>query len=172
MRIKRPVMPNADHDLVLFFLAVGWVYNPSVDAYLRYHITHSPDGMSLESDGGMILTGENRRTRRKTCPSATLSTTNPTWTDLGANPGLRGEGPVTNDLSHGTAVTTCYISNQYSDWPQTGWPRLGPRGSLVFSARSREQAVLRATKPPAPEFQGLWGYSGQGVNLTTYIHLE
>jgi hypothetical protein len=27
---------------------------------------------------GMILTGENRRTRRKTCPSATLSTTNPT----------------------------------------------------------------------------------------------
>jgi hypothetical protein len=28
--------------------------------------------------GGMILTGENRRTRRKTCPSDTLSTTNPT----------------------------------------------------------------------------------------------
>jgi hypothetical protein len=28
--------------------------------------------------GGMILTGENRRPRRKTCPSATLSTTNPT----------------------------------------------------------------------------------------------
>jgi hypothetical protein len=27
---------------------------------------------------GMILTGENRWTRRKTCPSATLSTTNPT----------------------------------------------------------------------------------------------
>jgi hypothetical protein len=49
-----------------------------------------------------ILTGENRRTRRKTCPSATLSTTNPTWIDLGANPGLRGERPVTNDLSHGT----------------------------------------------------------------------
>jgi hypothetical protein len=29
----------------------------------------------------MKLTGENRRTRRKTCPSATSSTTNPTWTD-------------------------------------------------------------------------------------------
>ena len=26
----------------------------------------------------------------KTCPSATLSTTNPAWTDLGSNPGLRG----------------------------------------------------------------------------------
>jgi hypothetical protein len=62
--------------------------------------------MSLESDGGMILTGENRGTRRKTCPSATLSTTNPTWIDLGANPGLRGERPATNDLSHGTANFT------------------------------------------------------------------
>jgi hypothetical protein len=31
------------------------------------------------SSGGMILTGENRRTRRKTCPSTTLFTTNPTW---------------------------------------------------------------------------------------------
>jgi hypothetical protein len=60
-----------------------------------------PWWMRLESDGGMILTGENRRTRRKTCPSATLSTTNPTWIDPGANPVLRGERPATNDLSHG-----------------------------------------------------------------------
>jgi hypothetical protein len=36
-------------------------------------------------------------------PSATLSTTNPTWIDPGANPGLRGERPATNRLSHGTA---------------------------------------------------------------------
>jgi hypothetical protein len=50
-----------------------------------------------------ILTGENRRTRRKICPSATLSTTNPTWIDLGANPVFRGDRPATNDLSHGTA---------------------------------------------------------------------
>jgi hypothetical protein len=64
--------------------------------------------MSLESDGGMILTGKNRRTRRKTCPSATLSATNPTWIDPGANPGLRGERPATNDLSHGT-VHSSYL---------------------------------------------------------------
>jgi hypothetical protein len=51
----------------------------------------------------MRLTGENRSTRGKTCPSATLSTTNPTWTDPGSNPGLRGGRPVTNRLSHGTA---------------------------------------------------------------------
>jgi hypothetical protein len=32
-----------------------------------------------------MLTGENRRTRRKTCPSATLSTTNLTWIDQARN---------------------------------------------------------------------------------------
>jgi hypothetical protein len=65
--------------------------------------------MSLESDGGMILTGENRTTRRETCPSASLSTTNPTWIDPVANPGLRGKRPATNDLSHGTALWPCYM---------------------------------------------------------------
>jgi hypothetical protein len=60
--------------------------------------------MSLESDGGMILTGENRRILRKTCPSATLSTTNPIWIVQGANPGLRDERPATSDLSHDTAT--------------------------------------------------------------------
>jgi hypothetical protein len=52
----------------------------------------------------MKLTGENRSTRGETCPSATLSTTNPTRTDAGPNPGLRGERPATNRLSHGTAT--------------------------------------------------------------------
>ena len=51
----------------------------------------------------MKLTGENRSTRGKTYPSATLSTTNPTWTHPGPNPGLRGERPATNRLSHGSA---------------------------------------------------------------------
>jgi hypothetical protein len=53
----------------------------------------------------MKLTGENRSTRGgKTCPSATLTTTNPTWIDPGSNPGLRGERPATNRPSHGTAT--------------------------------------------------------------------
>jgi hypothetical protein len=42
-------------------------------------------------------------------PSATLSTTNPTWVDPGANPGLRGERPATNRLSHGTATVVCNV---------------------------------------------------------------
>jgi hypothetical protein len=58
----------------------------------------------------MKLTGENRSTRWKTCPSATLSTTNPTWTDPGSSPGPRGQRPATNRLSHGTAYLQGYES--------------------------------------------------------------
>jgi hypothetical protein len=50
----------------------------------------------------MKLTGEDRSTRGKTCPSATLSTTNPAWTDPGSNPGLRGGRLAANRL--GTAL--------------------------------------------------------------------
>ena len=47
----------------------------------------------------MILTGENRSIRGKTCPSATLCTANLTWTDLESKTRLRGERPATNCLS-------------------------------------------------------------------------
>jgi hypothetical protein len=57
----------------------------------------------MENDGGMILTGENRRIRRKTFSSATFSTTNLTWIDEGANPGISGDRPANNCLGHGTA---------------------------------------------------------------------
>jgi hypothetical protein len=66
---------------------------------------------SVSSTGGMKLTGENRSTRRKTCPSAMLSTTNPTWTEPGSIPGLRGERPATNRLSHGTARRQSYLKH-------------------------------------------------------------
>jgi hypothetical protein len=49
--------------------------------------------------GGMILTGKNRRSRRKTYPGVTFSTTNPTWTALGTNPAQRDEKPTTNRLT-------------------------------------------------------------------------
>jgi hypothetical protein len=39
----------------------------------------------------------------KTCPSATLSTTNPTRHDLGSNPGRRYGKPAINRLSYDTA---------------------------------------------------------------------
>jgi hypothetical protein len=39
----------------------------------------------------------------QTCPSANVSNINPTWTEPGANPGLRGGRPASSRLSPGTA---------------------------------------------------------------------
>jgi hypothetical protein len=39
----------------------------------------------------------------KTCPDATLFTTNPTWPDPGLNPGRRGGKPETNRFSYGVS---------------------------------------------------------------------
>jgi hypothetical protein len=46
------------------------------------------------SIGCLIQTGENRSASSKTCPNATLSSTNFTWTDLGLNPDLRCARPT------------------------------------------------------------------------------
>jgi hypothetical protein len=48
------------------------------------------------------LAGEPKYSE-KICPSATLSTTNPTWLDPVLNPGRRGGKPATNRLSFGAA---------------------------------------------------------------------
>jgi hypothetical protein len=45
----------------------------------------------------------------KTCTSATLSTTNPTWPDPCANPGRRGGKPATNRLSYGAATSAMLL---------------------------------------------------------------
>jgi hypothetical protein len=47
---------------------------------------------------------EKQKYSEKTYPNATSSTTNPTWLDLGSNPGRRGGKPATNRLSYGTAL--------------------------------------------------------------------
>jgi hypothetical protein len=53
---------------------------------------------------------------QKTCPSATLSTTNPEWSDLGSNTGRRDGKPATNHPSYGMAFSiirlTCFSSWQ------------------------------------------------------------
>jgi hypothetical protein len=57
----------------------------------------------MEHRWNVIDRGKQTYSGKKTCPNATLSTTNPTWTDPESNPGLRGERPATNRLSHDTA---------------------------------------------------------------------
>jgi hypothetical protein len=53
----------------------------------------------------MILTGggggQNLYTPTKICPSATLSATNPTWTDLYSTLDFHDETPASNLLIHG-----------------------------------------------------------------------
>jgi hypothetical protein len=55
------------------------------------------------------LAGESKYSE-KTCPSATLPTTNPTWLDPHLNPGRRGGKPATNRLSYGAAFLCMFLS--------------------------------------------------------------
>jgi hypothetical protein len=48
----------------------------------------------------MILAGKPKNLE-KTCPCVNFSTTDPTWTDTGVNPGLSAEKPVPNRLCQG-----------------------------------------------------------------------
>jgi hypothetical protein len=61
----------------------------------------------------MILTGENKNTGLKTCPTTNLPTINPTLTGLRAIPGHCSERPVTNHLNHDT---TCDVSIQQASF--------------------------------------------------------
>jgi hypothetical protein len=52
---------------------------------------------------------------KKNLPSATLSTTHPTWIDLDTNPDLHGERLATICLSHGTALTSIKLTKPIID---------------------------------------------------------
>lgn len=67
-----------------------------------YHITSAMNESVGTGIGRIILTQENRRTRRKTGHGATFPTMNPTWTGMGLKPGLRRESFATNLLNRGT----------------------------------------------------------------------
>jgi hypothetical protein len=122
---------NALHDFSIRLYDINWTLPPltaTINMLLWMHMIHiSSDIMrfliqfyyllgettSLNCHwrthcSPRIWDGERRwndiyRGRRKNCTSATLSTINPTWIDLGANPGICGERSATNRLSHGTA---------------------------------------------------------------------
>jgi hypothetical protein len=57
--------------------------------------------------------GRKWMTSEKTCPTATPSTTNLSWTDLGSSPSLRFERSATNSLSHGKALKGSGSTTQY-----------------------------------------------------------
>jgi hypothetical protein len=63
------------------------------------------------------LAGETEVLGEKTFPSATSSTTIPTWLDPVLNPGHRGGKPANNRLSYGAAIAqavSCYEVPHYA----------------------------------------------------------
>jgi hypothetical protein len=98
--------------LLLFVLVVKGADNVTMDllplkgSLSSFQMIHE----WIWSSGGMILTGENWRTWRKTFPSATLSTTNPTWTVLGVNPGLQCEKPATYGMTPTLPILRCFVN--------------------------------------------------------------
>jgi hypothetical protein len=89
----------------------------------------------------------NQRTRRKTCPSATLSTTKPTRIDPGANPGLRGDRPATNRLSNSMALIGAYcLFHQGSVMTEA----VTPLKRRLIATRLREHPRRQSSLFPPP----------------------
>ena len=77
-------------------LGVSW-FRP-LSSWQQQHVDEGMEQCWNDADGG------NRSRRKKTCHSATLSTTSPTRADLERNPGPHDDRPATDRLSHGKAL--------------------------------------------------------------------
>jgi hypothetical protein len=90
-----------------------WGENTSLNCIHQWAYCSSPKlYMSMESHGGIMLTGTNQGTRRKTCLIVTWPTTNLTLTDPGLNLGLCSERPATSGLRHGMATWVTQLCNK------------------------------------------------------------
>jgi hypothetical protein len=72
--------------------------------------------------GGMNGWKGKPKYSEKTCPSATLSSTNPTWLDPDLKPGHRGGKSLTNLPSYGTVFLKCRTLDRYI-WEPWVWGR-------------------------------------------------
>jgi hypothetical protein len=106
------VRPAETMQFYLKHYLMQWIINVIPGDTVKWfslHTTHSPPP-PLELARETAVLGE------KTCPSATWSTTNPTWPDMGSNPGRRGGKPVPNRLSYGTALEyVAYKKRRYTN---------------------------------------------------------
>jgi hypothetical protein len=102
----------------------------------------------------MIFAGETD-VLGENLPSATLSTINPTWTDLGANPELRIETTATNRLSHDTAPVSGSSAYRVKYQPciiftLVNKPNLVTTESVVGNRSSKTITHLRETTAANP----------------------
>jgi hypothetical protein len=104
----------------------------------------------------------------KTYPNAILSTTNPTWPDLGSNPDSRSGKPATDCLSYGTAplftIRCChfyspyafYLICRYSSCRLNCWI-LQCSQTIIFQNKWICIFIYRALiTSPCPEWKFLW----------------
>lgn len=64
---------------------------------------------------GMKITRETVSTRKNTCPNATLSAKDSTWTGLGWNTGFLGEKPATNGLRVHADQSLSVLTSRYQN---------------------------------------------------------
>jgi hypothetical protein len=104
----------------------------------------------------------------KTCPSATLSTTNPTWPDLGSNPGRRGGKPATNRLSYDTARLPAF------DKMVSGSTSVFFCVCVVVKrqSNSEHQSNLHRSYLTCSLAGRLWSYSSLAPHLTLWAKFE
>jgi hypothetical protein len=98
---------------ITFFFSVSWGgMSPLGTSATIWPIVPAPDDRwwVWSSRWNKNWQGKSKYSE-KTWPSATLSTTNPTWPDLGSNPGSRGGKPATNRLSYGTDFLSLHPSS-------------------------------------------------------------
>jgi hypothetical protein len=95
-----PVMPIVFYVFLLFWVGWDWVHLV-LRSLLAYRT--NPRWWWLWSNWWDEDWQGKPKYSKKTCPSATLSTTYPTWPDPISKPGRRGGKPATYRLSYGTA---------------------------------------------------------------------
>jgi hypothetical protein len=90
--------------------------------------------MECRSAGETEVLGENLP-QRHFCPSQ-----NPTWPDLGLNPGGRGGKPATNRLSYGAASTSSYFILLKFKYPSSNlFSNIPPPPGLGSSFYTKDQ---------------------------------
>jgi hypothetical protein len=103
--------------IFLFLLLVGWDLRHQILRPLLAYCTAPNDrwGWLWSNWWNEDWQGKPKYSE-KTCPCATLSTTNPTWPDPCANTGRRGGKPATIRLSYGAAFKVHSLRIQFC-WP-------------------------------------------------------
>jgi hypothetical protein len=109
--------------------------------------------MSMESQYGMILTWENQKIRRKTCTSANFSSTHPTRSDRGANPGLRNQRSATDRLSHGTTLVRYWPSFTLMQLYSWVFAARVQCDTSAFGYRPRPESRVRLLLDSSPHFR-------------------